>query len=52
VQLASLFGVDKVSFPDRAAWVEERMEKVYDSAQKPLEGERWWSEAENPAQVR
>jgi len=51
VQLASLYGFDKASFPERAAWTEERMSQVYDSALKPLEGDRWWAEAENPGQA-
>ena len=52
VQLANLYGFDKASFSERANWTEEHMMQVYDSAQKPLEGDRWWSNAENPWQVK
>ena len=52
VQLANLYGFDKASFSERANWTEEHMMQVYDSAQKPLDGDRWWSNAENPWQVK
>lgn len=51
VHTANLFGVDKVSFADRAAFVEENMARVLDSAARPLDGERWWLEADSPWQA-
>jgi DNA-directed RNA polymerase len=51
VQLANLNGFDKASFSERADWTEEHMMQVYDSAQKPLEGDQWWAGAENPWQA-
>lgn len=52
VHLANLYGgkVGKMSFDARVAWVDEMIEKVFDSAEKPLEGSRWWLEAEDPFQ--
>jgi len=51
VHLANLFGHNKVSRNDRIAWVDERMADVLDSAARPLEGHRWWAQAENPFQA-
>ncbi|KAJ7583777.1 hypothetical protein C8J56DRAFT_790113 [Mycena floridula] len=50
IHLANLYGYDKASFDDREAWVMERMEHIYDSATKPLEGNRWWRDADDPWQ--
>lgn len=52
IHLANLYGgtVGKMSFDARVAWVDEMMDKVMDSAEYPLEGNRWWLEAEDPFQ--
>ncbi|CAM9263757.1 unnamed protein product [Scytosiphon promiscuus] len=50
VHLANLFGEDKVSFDDRVAFVEQHLEKVRDSALRPLDGDGWWKEADSPWQ--
>ncbi|KAI5079887.1 hypothetical protein GOP47_0005366 [Adiantum capillus-veneris] len=52
IQLANLYGngVDKLSFDDRVAFVEENLDNIMDSAKKPLEGCRWWVAAEDPFQ--
>lgn len=52
IHLANLYGgkVGKMSFDARVAWVDEMVEKVFDSAERPLEGGRWWLEAEDPFQ--
>lgn len=45
VHLANLAGKDKMSFDDRAAFVDENIEKVRASASNPLgdsEDHRWW----------
>jgi len=42
IHLANLCGEDKRSFEDRVKWVDENFDKVKDSAEKPLEGNRWW----------
>lgn len=48
VHIAGLFGVDKVPFDERVEWVEENSDKLMDSALKPLDGERFWEEADKP----
>lgn len=50
VHLANCYGVDKVSFNDRVAWVEEHHELILDSAKNPLDGQRFWAEADDPWQ--
>jgi len=51
VQLANLWGFDKASFVDRVAWTEARMDLITDSALRPIEGDRWWAQAESPWQA-
>lgn len=36
-QVAGMCGVDKVSYDDRVAWVESQLDKIFDSADHPLE---------------
>ncbi|CAN0414773.1 unnamed protein product [Pylaiella littoralis] len=50
VHVANLYGEDKVSFDDRVAFVEANMDKVRDSALRPLDGECWWKGADSPWQ--
>jgi DNA-directed RNA polymerase len=45
---ANCFGVDKVSFDDRVAWVDEHQEAILDSAANPLDGQRFWEKADEP----
>jgi len=51
IHLANLCGQDKLSFDDRVAFVEEKMENVQDSAARPLNGQGWWQKAEEPWQA-
>jgi len=51
VHLANLFGLNKISHEDRAAWVDENLDKVMESARDPLGGDRWWVTAEEPFQA-
>lgn len=48
IHLANTFGVDKVSFEERLAWVEENDEAILDSALNPLDGARLWCKADSP----
>ncbi|WP_369933895.1 DNA-directed RNA polymerase [Xanthomonas tesorieronis] len=48
VHLANCFGVDKVSFDERVAWVKANEEMILDSALSPLDGQRAWSKADSP----
>ncbi|KAH9295327.1 hypothetical protein KI387_038915, partial [Taxus chinensis] len=43
-------GVDKLSYDGRLAFVEENIDNIIDSAERPLEGKRWWLGAEDPFQ--
>ena len=47
---ANTFGYDKASFDARAAWTVENEEKILESAANPLDGSRWWAEADSPYQ--
>lgn len=52
VHLANNFGggVDKVAFDDRVEWAQANEAAILDSAMNPLDGYRFWCEAENPWQ--
>ncbi|VAI30967.1 unnamed protein product [Triticum turgidum subsp. durum] len=52
IHLANLYGggVDKLSYDGRIAFTENHLEDIFDSANRPLEGKRWWLEAEDPFQ--
>lgn len=46
---ANCYGIDKVSFEDRIAWVEKNESLIVNSATAPFE-ELWWAEADDPFQ--
>ncbi|XP_049383547.1 DNA-directed RNA polymerase 2, chloroplastic/mitochondrial isoform X1 [Solanum stenotomum] len=52
IHLANLFagGVDKLSLDGRIAFTESHLDDIFDSADKPIEGRRWWLNAEDPFQ--
>ncbi|KAI4346747.1 hypothetical protein L6164_007617 [Bauhinia variegata] len=52
IHLANLYagGVDKLSHEGRIAFTENHLDDIFDSADKPLEGRRWWLSAEDPFQ--
>ncbi|KAL7754414.1 DNA-directed RNA polymerase [Sorochytrium milnesiophthora] len=50
VHLANLYGYDKQSFTDRVRWVDENMDSIMDSVDRPLDGKRWWLKADDPWQ--
>ncbi|PFH50361.1 hypothetical protein AMATHDRAFT_4013 [Amanita thiersii Skay4041] len=50
IHLANLYGFDKANFDERVEFVEKHMEEIYDSALRPLDGNRWWSKADDPWQ--
>ncbi|GAA5994220.1 hypothetical protein JCM5350_007307 [Sporobolomyces pararoseus] len=50
IHLANLTGFDKASFDEREAYAMQHLEDVMDSADKPLEGNRWWLKADDPWQ--
>jgi DNA-directed RNA polymerase, mitochondrial len=45
---ANTYGNDKVSFDDRVKWVEDNKAAIIDSAVNPLDGQRFWSDADSP----
>lgn len=51
VHLGNLFGLSKKSLDERAAFAEENLEKILDSADDPLGGGRWWADAEDAWQA-
>ncbi|GMH13779.1 hypothetical protein Nepgr_015620 [Nepenthes gracilis] len=52
IHLANLYagGIDKLSYEGRLAFVENHLEEIFDSANNPLNGNRWWLTAEDPFQ--
>jgi len=48
IHIANLFGVDKVSFDERVAWVWDHSKELIDSGLQPLDGERFWTTADSP----
>ncbi|OAV95208.1 hypothetical protein, variant [Puccinia triticina 1-1 BBBD Race 1] len=51
IHLSNKYGNDKASLDDRARFIDERLSEVFDSADHPLEGRRWWLESEDPWQT-
>ncbi|TPX74859.1 DNA-directed RNA polymerase [Chytriomyces confervae] len=51
IQVANLMGNNKISFDARAKFAEDHIEDIMDSADKPLDGKRWWLTAEDPWQM-
>ncbi|KAK6087546.1 DNA-directed RNA mitochondrial polymerase [Seiridium cupressi] len=50
VHLANVAGFDKASISEREAFATENMDSIIDSATHPLDGKKWWLEAEDPWQ--
>ncbi|GAA6016999.1 hypothetical protein JCM10207_001452 [Rhodosporidiobolus poonsookiae] len=50
IHLSNLTGFDKASFDEREAFTMEHLDDIFDSADKPLEGNRWWTKADDPWQ--
>ncbi|KAJ1930213.1 DNA-directed RNA polymerase [Tieghemiomyces parasiticus] len=50
IQLANLYGYDKHSFDDREQFAIDHADDIADSALNPLDGSRWWLQAEDPWQ--
>eukprot|EP00002_Diphylleia_rotans_P025108 TRINITY_DN4966_c0_g1_i2.p1 TRINITY_DN4966_c0_g1~~TRINITY_DN4966_c0_g1_i2.p1 ORF type:complete len:1151 (+),score=259.80 TRINITY_DN4966_c0_g1_i2:177-3629(+) len=51
IHLANLCGKDKLSFDSREEFVDKNIPNIMDSAERPLEGSRWWLTTESPFQV-
>ncbi|KAJ4958014.1 hypothetical protein NE237_025125 [Protea cynaroides] len=52
IHLGNLFGggVEKLSYDERIAFVENHLDDIFDSADKPVDGNQWWLNAEDPFQ--
>ncbi|XP_042517220.1 DNA-directed RNA polymerase 3B, chloroplastic-like isoform X1 [Macadamia integrifolia] len=52
IHLGNLYGggVEKLSYDGRIAFVENHLGDIFDSADKPVEGNHWWLNAEDPFQ--
>ena len=50
IHLANLYGYDKASFDERVEYVHKHLDQIFDSADRPLEGGRWWTKADDPWQ--
>jgi DNA-directed RNA polymerase len=48
VRLANAYGQDKLSFKERFAWVLDHEALIIDSAEDPLDGQRFWFGADEP----
>ncbi len=48
VHIANLFGHDKIPFRDRVEWTQAQHDKLMDSAFSPLDGEKFWTTADEP----
>ncbi|XP_014510516.2 DNA-directed RNA polymerase 3B, chloroplastic-like isoform X3 [Vigna radiata var. radiata] len=52
IHLANLYagGIEKLSYDERLAFVENHLHDIFDSADNPINGNRWWLGAEDPFQ--
>jgi DNA-directed RNA polymerase len=50
ILLANNFGIDKANFDDRIQWAKEHEQEILDSAINPIDGQRFWTEADDPWQ--
>jgi DNA-directed RNA polymerase len=50
IHLANVAGKDKMTFDQRAEFVDEHMDSVRESATDPFAGSRWWMKLEDPFQ--
>lgn len=50
IHLANVFGFDKASLKEREEFSNTHMKEIYESVDNPLNGTRWWLNAEDPWQ--
>jgi DNA-directed RNA polymerase, mitochondrial len=51
IHLANVFGYDKASLQEREDFATTHLADIYDTASNPLNGKKWWLEAEDPWQT-
>ncbi|KAI9461958.1 DNA/RNA polymerase [Lactarius psammicola] len=50
IHLSNLYGYDKATFDERVAFVHKHLDDIYDSAENPLTGRKWWQKTDDPWQ--
>ncbi|KAK9474234.1 uncharacterized protein V1510DRAFT_412798 [Dipodascopsis tothii] len=50
IHLANVYGYDKASFDEREQFADDNVANIFDSADRPLDGSRWWQKADDPWQ--
>ncbi|KAL2140172.1 hypothetical protein VTI28DRAFT_4188 [Corynascus sepedonium] len=50
VHLSNVYGFDKASLKEREEFANRNLDNIFDSADNPLTGKRWWLQAEDPWQ--
>jgi DNA-directed RNA polymerase len=40
--------VDKLPFKDREKWAKDHLDRIHEAAADPIDGTKWWTEAEDP----
>ena len=50
VHLANLFGNNKIPHSERIQWTDDHIEQVREAVADPLDGTRWWADADEPFQ--
>jgi len=50
VHLANFAGKDKMSFGDRANYIDENMQNIRESVEIPFSGNKWWMKLDDPFQ--
>jgi len=51
IHLATVAGHDKASMADRVQFTTDHLDDIYDSCRNPLDGRRWWLQAEDAWQT-
>lgn len=50
IHLSNLYGYDKASLEERRQFTDDQLSNILDSATNPLDGRRWWLQADKPWQ--
>ena len=50
IHLSNVYGYDKASLTEREDFAVQHLSDIYESAENPLGGQRWWLKAEDPWQ--
>jgi DNA-directed RNA polymerase, mitochondrial len=50
IHLANVYGLDKMKLDEREEFATNSLDNIFDSADHPLDGKRWWLNADDPWQ--